>query len=113
MPIKRLDSDGVKRIFENIKSVISKIIKGDGSPNKVWATDEEGNPSWKNVEAVAENVLDTGEAVDANTTKGYLVDALVVKNDRQRWAGCWIAFEDAEGNPTDEPYIHWLVEEDG
>lgn len=22
-------------------------------------------------------------------------------------AGCWIEFADKDGNPTDEPYIHW------
>ena len=21
--------------------------------------------------------------------------------------GCWIEFADKDGNPTDEPYIHW------
>lgn len=24
------------------------------------------------------------------------------------WSGCWISFTDENGNPTDEPYIHWL-----
>lgn len=27
-------------------------------------------------------------------------------------AGCWIEFKDADGNVTDEPYIHWYAEED-
>ena len=26
--------------------------------------------------------------------------------------GCWIEFKDADGNPTDEPYIHWYAKED-
>lgn len=25
--------------------------------------------------------------------------------------GCWIDFTDADGNATDEPYIHWYKEE--
>lgn len=25
-------------------------------------------------------------------------------------SGCWIAFTDEDGNPTDEPYIHWEQE---
>jgi len=27
-----------------------------------------------------------------------------------RLAGCWISFTDEDGNPTDEPYVHWLEE---
>lgn len=28
-----------------------------------------------------------------------------------KFAGCYIAFEDENGNPTTEPYIHWDEEE--
>ena len=28
----------------------------------------------------------------------------------QTLAGCRIDFTDADGNPTDEPYIHWFVD---
>ena len=28
-------------------------------------------------------------------------------------AGCWISYTDEDGNPTDEPYIHYAVDEDG
>ena len=28
-----------------------------------------------------------------------------------KWNGCWIEFTDENGNPTDEPYIHWYTEE--
>lgn len=28
-------------------------------------------------------------------------------------SGCWIDFTDENGNPTDEPYIHWLEEVSG
>ena len=30
-----------------------------------------------------------------------------------KWAGCWIAFEDENGNPTNEPFIHFAVDENG
>ena len=33
------------------------------------------------------------------------------KNLEETLSGCWIAFEDENGNPTDEPYIHWYAEE--
>ena len=32
---------------------------------------------------------------------GYFADVL---------GGCWIEFTDEDGNPTDEPYIHWEQE---
>ena len=28
----------------------------------------------------------------------------------EKFAGCWIEFADENGNPTDEPYIHWYEE---
>lgn len=27
-----------------------------------------------------------------------------------KFSGCWISFWDQDGNPTDEPYIHWMQE---
>ena len=26
--------------------------------------------------------------------------------------GCWIEFTDEDGNPTDEPYVHWNIDEE-
>lgn len=34
----------------------------------------------------------------------------VLDNINTKWAGCWISFTDENGNPTDEPYIHWNEE---
>ena len=47
-----------------------------------------------------------------NTAEGFVVDALVVKEVLSKLGGCWIDCTDADGNPTTEPYVHWL-EEDG
>lgn len=41
-----------------------------------------------------------------NNTNEEQVKAIV----DERLSGCWISFTDADGNPTDEPYIHWLEE---
>lgn len=30
--------------------------------------------------------------------------------DCTKLSGCWIEFTDEDGNPTDEPYIHWTEE---
>lgn len=49
------------------------------------------------VEGVAEEAKST--AANAMTAAAAAEAAL---------AGCWIEFTDEEGNPTDEPYIHWL-----
>ena len=31
----------------------------------------------------------------------------------QASVGCWIAFQDEDGNPTTEPYFHWVANNDG
>lgn len=45
--------------------------------------------------------------VKGDTVKPYTPYA---KSVEERLGGCWIDFTDAEGNATDEPYIHWLAE---
>ena len=30
-----------------------------------------------------------------------------------KWAGCWIDFTDEDGNSTNEPYLHYAVDENG
>lgn len=57
-------------------------------------------------------VLKSIEELEANTEEGYLVDALVVKEILGRLAGCWFRFETSEGEPKDEPYVHWMAEEE-
>ena len=39
----------------------------------------------------------------------------ISKNDliNEVMGGCWISFTDEDGNPTDEPYLHWTVNEEG
>lgn len=29
----------------------------------------------------------------------------------EKLGGCWISFTDADGNPTDQPYIHWYADD--
>ena len=36
-----------------------------------------------------------------------------LENMDARWAGSWIAFEDEDGNPSDEPFLHFAVDENG
>lgn len=37
----------------------------------------------------------------------------ILANEQARWAGGWIEFTDENGNPTDEPYFHYAVDENG
>lgn len=53
--------------------------------------------------AAAQETADAGveAAGNAQTTADEAKTAL---------GGCWIEFTDEEGNPTEEPYIHWMQE---
>ena len=43
---------------------------------------------------------------------GVILDTLL-NEINEKFAGCFISFTDEDGNPTDEPYIHYAVDEDG
>lgn len=58
----------------------------------------------------ANYMLDTVEEVEANTNSKNIVDALAIKEILRKFGGCWIEFTDEAGNPTTEPYIHWMDE---
>lgn len=48
-------------------------------------------------------------AADAAAVAGVAEEAKTISEEtKAALAGCWIAFTDEDGNPTDEPYIHWL-----
>ena len=64
------------------------------------------------ISAYHDKVIKSIEALQANTSEGYIVDGLVVKQILERFGGTWIDRTDEEGNPTDEPYIHWYEEDD-
>ena len=47
----------------------------------------------------------------ANAAQSTATTALTTANETKgKLAGCWISFTDEDGNPTDEPYIHWEQE---
>lgn len=37
----------------------------------------------------------------------------ILENHDARWAGAWIEFTDENGNPSDEPYLHYTVDDSG
>ena len=37
----------------------------------------------------------------------------ILDNHAARWAGAWIEFTDENGNPTNEPYLHYTVDDNG
>lgn len=63
----------------NTKNNNGFVEKGEGNENKVWGTDEEGNPGWMENKGEIE-MLETEEEVEANTEVGFAVDALVIKS---------------------------------
>lgn len=69
------------------------LTKEDNSTEIVTVTRNEGT------------VSEEGDAFSA-ATMNDLEDRIA-----EPWAGCWIAFEDENGNPTTEPYFHWMAEE--
>lgn len=70
----------------------------------------DGATAWKSLPygvmpvSVVQN-LDT-----ASTTNVPSVTAVKTAIN-EAMGGCWIEFTDEDGNPTDEPYIHWYAEE--
>lgn len=61
-------------------------------------------------------ILSGGIAYESGVgvSKKYVDDAVkaAIKPVQDSLAGCWISFTDEEGNPTEEPYIHWMSDED-
>lgn len=61
--------------------------------------------------ATVKVVVDTanGYAFIQNAdTNAYLENKISIINTAL--GGCWIEFTDEDGNPTEEPYIHWMQE---
>ena len=63
-----------------------------------------------NESADSSKVIQSLKDIGAVTEKGFIAGALPLKELNNKLAGCWIEFADEEGNPTDEPYIHWYEE---
>lgn len=58
----------------NTASSEGYVTKGSGQANKVWGTDANGNPAWRD-----KGILDTAETIKANTASGKGAGALGVK----------------------------------
>ena len=82
---------------------------GDASVAKwVYSTNIKG-PKGES----AENGLTTNDVVQNLETDATdkVPSVSAVKNEfNNKLAGCWISFTDESGNPTTEPYIHWVEE---
>ena len=60
-----------------------------------------------------EKVGDINGITDSLTSTDSKIAASAkgLKTVNDKLANCWISFTDKDGNPTTEPYIHWLAEE--
>ncbi|MGN0432811.1 MAG: hypothetical protein ACI4EQ_10700 [Lachnospiraceae bacterium] len=74
------------------------VIMGDGT--------DDTNTLEKNCGAI-HGITDSLTANNSNIAASSRAVAAL----NESLAGCWISFTDAEGNPTDEPYIHWLADD--
>lgn len=90
----------------------------------IFSTEE---PSGENLQSVGDvwvKLLDDGSSEMYELTEnGYVLRifndneslALVEKkadDALMRWSGCLISFTDEDGNATDEPYIHWYIDDE-
>lgn len=76
------------------------LTKTDGSTELVTVARSEGSVSQEGDAFDASNMNDLENRIEAGINA--LSDSL---------GGCWISFTDAEGNPTNEPYIHWYADD--
>ena len=91
-----------KLIANKFNAFIDGIIKKFADYYTKTETNEAINRKLLEISAgdMAKAVYDADE--DGIVDKAY-------ESDNVR--GFWFALEDAEGNPTDEPYIHWMEEQ--
>ncbi len=97
-PILAEGEIGIEVPSTGVGKGLSKIKIGDGVT------------AWKSL-PYAINVSVVQNLDTASTTNVPSVTAVKTAID-EAMGGCWIDFTDAEGNATDEPYIHWYAEEE-
>ena len=108
---------------QSIEQALGLNTEGDAQISEVITNIE------KDIDALEKKFNQTGQALDAEKFGGQMPDYYATKKateDAQSVAdkandlaekvstalsGCWIEFTDEDGNPTDEPYVHWYVEE--
>lgn len=75
----------------------------------VWLVDDKNNKVAPYV-TTNQILTETGESFDLGDVKDRLTKLETKTTQLEaKFSGCWIEFTDEEGNPTDEPYIHWIV----
>ena len=75
----------------------------------VWLVDDKNNKVAPYV-TTDQILTETGESFDLGDVKDRLTKLETKTTQLEaKFGGCWIEFTDEEGNPTDEPYIHWIA----
>lgn len=86
-----------------------------GGAMSVDTTPSKTSPNPIQNQAITNNFVQKTDIVNSLDSVINISDSnipcgtLPIKELNNKLAGCYIAFEDAEGNPTDEPYIHWNI----
>lgn len=96
--------------------------------NGVYAVEDATEYAQQGSEYGALQVNELNRTVNGKMDSGMIVDNLpdalaVTENNVPvgckavselcgKLGGCWISFTDADGNPTDIPYIHWYADDE-
>ena len=72
----------------------------------------DGVTAWKNLPYGVNESASIVQNLDTEATDKVPSVSAVKAGINEAMGGCWIDFTDAEGNVTDEPYIHWYGEEE-
>lgn len=96
---------------EKLKTAMGKIAKSISAFISHLSTHASANVSGHvKLSDTYENTLENGAAADGmGASQKALADAYSALNSNL--GNCWIAFTDADGNPTDIPYIHWYADD--
>lgn len=117
---KRLIQEGAEEANRYADQKITELI--NGAPENLDTLRELADAMAENktlVQAVTEAIA---KKVATEDFQKHVQDAVahITSQERDTWnkgvpnesaSKVWVAFEDEEGNPTDEPYIHWMAEE--
>ena len=97
--------------FVNQNNILKQINKSDvvfdivnGGTGATTVEDAQDNLG---ITVIVKNINDEITTINNNVTT---INNNITTVDN-KWSGCWIEFTDEDGNPTDEPYIHWYTKE--
>ena len=111
-------TDEIGELSDNINNIINTAIidiqtqlnnKLGKTENAISATKATQDGNGRVISTTYSTKTELSEGISQAKTE-LSTEINTVNN---KLAGCWISFEDEDGNLTDEPYIHYAVDENG